>query len=715
MKNRLTIILFLFIGIELNAQFFLNVADIMKITLTVNAATSYGTGASFVDFNNDGWDDLTLATGFGDSTRFFVNTNGSFLELPNLIGTTLENKQVLWVDYDNDGDKDLFLTSTLTYSRLYRNDTMHFTDVTASAGLSLTSKETYGAAWADFNKDGLLDLYEVNQPTYGNGQNDLYLNNGNGLFTNVTLLAGVGDAQYNSFMPCFFDANTDGLPDLFITNDRMDFPSLYINNGDTTFTNLNVQSGLDSILNGMGVAIGDFDNDLDLDFYLTNTDEGNFLYQNNGKLNYADIADSMEVLFFEETWACVFIDYDLDKDLDLYVSGSWDAGNGGRSSTMYRNDDSIFTEPTIGFIGDTIASYANAVGDYNNDGLVDIVVPNRSPYRLHLWKNQNQKGKHWLKVNLSGTVSNRDAIGTTLYLYSGGTPQMRYTTCGTGYLSQHSTSQFFGLDQDTIVDSLHLIWPNGYEESYYNLSVDTNYYFVEGQGISSSQVIISGNLYVCKGDSIQTQLSTSFISDSILWNTGDTTSVIQPDTPGNYFYVVKTPLGIWDTSNTVIINEVDLLLSTITTPDSTNTGTGTAFVTVQNGTSPITYMWNDPQLQSTALAEHLYAGTYMVKVQDSLGCIDSAMAVIATTFSVEEIALSKINIFPNPANTYAHLNNIPAGARIKLFNAQGKELKNVMVSDTNYEINTDSWPSGVYMLQMGYKGYKREFNLIVQH
>ena len=344
--------------------------------------------------------------------------------IPSLVGDLSECQAVLWVDFDNDGDKDLYLTFNLTHNKLYRNDKKIFTDITSSSGLSTSPKETYGVAWADINRDGYLDLYEVNQPNIGNGHNVFYLNNGNGSFTDITALAGVGNGVEYSFMPTFFDFDNNGWQDIFVTNDRLAMPALYVNQQDSTFSNNTVAANMDSVLNGMGIAVGDYNNDGHLDIYLTNTMEGNLFYKNLGNGTFVDVADSMNVLFNEETWGCVFMDYDQDKDLDLYVSGAWNAG-AYNSSTMYRNDDSVFSEPYIGFIGDTTKSYSNAIGDYNNDGFYDIAVANQFPYPLQLWKCDSINQNHWIKIGLQGLVSNRDAIGTRIEVYSGGLRQIK--------------------------------------------------------------------------------------------------------------------------------------------------------------------------------------------------------------------------------------------------------------------------------------------------
>lgn len=199
--------LFLFCNaINLSAQIvYTDVANLSGINHSYGNGL-FGGGVSAVDFNNDGLDDITLTTQAGDSIHFYLNTGTGFTKItPSLIPNTKEAKQVLWVDYDNDSDKDLFVTSNAGGNRLYNNNgNLNLTDVTTASGLSalLSSMPTFGASFVDIDNDGFLDLYITNRDLIG-FTNYLYKNQGNGTFINITNSAGVADSSKLPFVLLF--------------------------------------------------------------------------------------------------------------------------------------------------------------------------------------------------------------------------------------------------------------------------------------------------------------------------------------------------------------------------------------------------------------------------------------------------------------------------------------------------------------------------------
>ncbi|MBL4662759.1 MAG: VCBS repeat-containing protein, partial [Flavobacteriaceae bacterium] len=154
---------------------------------------SLGGGVSFFDFDQDGWDDLTLSSGAGLPIRFFKNNGGFFTEVDLGINNTFETKTVQWVDFDNDGDYDFFVTANLNYNQLYENDgQMQFTDITLASGLYIEGHFTYGSSWGDYNNDGLLDVFVISHREIFEGySNLLYMNNGDSTFTEVSQSAGI--------------------------------------------------------------------------------------------------------------------------------------------------------------------------------------------------------------------------------------------------------------------------------------------------------------------------------------------------------------------------------------------------------------------------------------------------------------------------------------------------------------------------------------------
>ncbi|WP_370104821.1 FG-GAP repeat domain-containing protein, partial [Winogradskyella sp.] len=196
-----------------------------------------GMGISFNDYNNDGWDDITFATQGSENVKIYKNTQNGFFILETQLNpfNLSQQKQPIWVDFDNDGDKDLFVTSNTDGNRLYRNDITALTDITVSAGLPLENLVTYGASWGDYNNDGFLDVFISNRDD-GVIPNFLFKNNGNGTFTNVSNLVGISNESRLSFGAAFFDYNNDGWQDIYVINDRVEYQNqLYSNNGDGTF------------------------------------------------------------------------------------------------------------------------------------------------------------------------------------------------------------------------------------------------------------------------------------------------------------------------------------------------------------------------------------------------------------------------------------------------------------------------------------------------
>lgn len=468
-------------------QNFTNVAQSVGINNSYGDGL-FGGGVSFYDFNKDGWDDLTFASQNGDSIYFYKNLGGSFQLMGSLVSNTTEQKQINWVDFDNDGDADLFVASYLGGNRLYRNNgNLNFTDVTAGCGISTsTSMPTFGACWVDANKDGYLDLYILNRGFVGINQNFLYKNNGDGTFTDVTLAAGLegaNDTMNVPFCASFFDYNNDGWSDAYVAVDKHFGNTLFSNNGNGTYTDISRASGAYQEMDGMCVAIGDYDGNGYFDIYTSNTASalGNVLLSNNGDSTFTNVATTAGVTVQLFSWGSNFFDYDNDGDLDLYVCSSEGPPNVFSPNRLFRNEgNGAFSQMSYsGMTGDTVHSYSNAIGDFNNDGYPDIAVNNEYE-NFDLWQNSGGT-KHWVKIALRGVISNRDAIGTRIEVYTGGTKQMRYTSNGIAYLAQSSGTEIVGLGTHTMIDSIKLYWPSGVVDRYYNLQVDRKFTFIEGK------------------------------------------------------------------------------------------------------------------------------------------------------------------------------------------------------------------------------------------
>ncbi len=468
---------------------FQNSAASLGVDVSYGTTSIFGGGVSFCDFDGDGWDDITYSTMIGEEVRFFKNNNGTFMQVDLGINHTYRVKQVIWIDYDSDGDKDFLATSISGFNKFYRNDgNMTFTDITNTCGLFTDNKRTYGASFGDIDKDGDLDVFISNRDDITENQYSyLYLND-NGTFVDITESAGLSLENQLSFCSAFFDYDNDGDQDIYIANDKFaNINRLYRNNGDLTFTDVSVSSGTGISIDAMSTTIGDYNNDGWFDIYVSNSPGGNYHLKNNGDGTFTNVASSVGTSFFSIGWGAVFLDADNDADLDLYVSSSETGSIANRlAAAFYENqgDDTYLIPDAIGFADDERISYCNAIGDINNDGFPDIIVMNETDNNF-LWENTTTNSNSWLKVKLQGVTSNRDGIGSKIEVLAGGKTQYRYTLSGEGYLSQNSNSEFFGLKDATTIESIKITWLSGIVDVLTNVSVNQAITIIEGENILS--------------------------------------------------------------------------------------------------------------------------------------------------------------------------------------------------------------------------------------
>ncbi len=457
-----------------------------------------GGGVSFCDFDGDGWDDITYSTKGGEEVLFFKNNNGTFTRIDLGINDTNQSKQVIWVDHDNDGDKDFFVTSIVGVNKFYENNgDMTFTDITASCGLFTEDLFTTGASFGDIDNDGDLDVFICNRDNVGLNQFNYLYRNDNGVFTDITSSSGIGQTVHTPFCSSFFDYDNDGDQDIYVISDRLQYINrLYRNNGDNTFTDVSVASGAGLGTHAMSATIGDYNSDGWFDIYVTNKQAGNHLLKNNQDGTFTDISDDVGTGFYSIAWGANFLDADNDTDLDLYVSGMLD-GSTTLPSAFYENQgDGTFHIPVdIGFENDTRTSYANAIGDINNDGLPDIIVMNDTDNNF-LWENTTTNTNNWLKIKLNGTTSNRDGIGSVIEISANGKKQYRYTLCGEAYLAQNSNTEFFGLEDATTIDYIKVTWLSGMVSTFNNVDVNKTITIVEGQATLSVNTIAAADFNI---------------------------------------------------------------------------------------------------------------------------------------------------------------------------------------------------------------------------
>ncbi|HEX9600148.1 MAG TPA: FG-GAP-like repeat-containing protein, partial [Mariniflexile sp.] len=380
-----------------------------------------------------------------------------------------------------------------------------FKDVTDQAGLRVDSRcINTGATWFDYNKDGYLDLYISDWKACDS--NSFYTNNGDGTFTNQIDLFGSVEHK-NSLMSIPFDFNNDGWMDLYLANDVINRTNdLFINQQGKGFTEEASKYGLDHARNDMGIAFGDYNNDGFFDMYITDV-LMNPLLTNKGDNTFIDLAKDQGVQSGGWSWDTVFTDFDLDGDEDLLVLNGFEYKGHSTEKNIYfqnlhANGGSKFIDKSeSSHLGELTISVGAGVFDFDNDGDEDIFVTN-ADRPSYFYENTTTdftnptKELHWLKVNLEGTISNRDAIGTKLVLRTNKNTFYRYYT-GKGFLSQNLKSVHFGLANATQIQELKITWPSGKIETYTNLPLDKTINFVEGSNYTVSSNQPSIKIYGC--------------------------------------------------------------------------------------------------------------------------------------------------------------------------------------------------------------------------
>lgn len=512
-------------------------------------------GVAIFDFDGDGLADIYLLNGStiaamqgkekAPRAALYRNLgNWKFEDVTDKAGVANERWGfgVAVGDYDNDSRPD-FYVGNFGVSRLYHNNgDGTFTDVAEKLGTARRGWST-GASWGDYDGDGRLDLFvpgyvqfDLNNlpsnPTDagkpgGVGQNfcqfrgvpvmcgprglpgdgdTLYHQKADGSFEDVSVKAGVNDPQkYYGFSSAFVHVDDDKLLDLIVVNDSTP-KQLYINKGDGTFEEIGYPSGIALNENGreqagMGLAVGDYDNDGRVDFHITNfSDDSNVLYHNDGDANFTDV--TFQAGLGEPTipflgWGTSFIDFDNDSWLDIFVVNGHvypvvDANQWGTSYAqqplLFRNLKNGKFERVGAPAGSALASAWRsrglAIGDLDGDGRPDLVINNldSSPTVL---KNVATPVGHWLDLRLTGDVarkSPREAIGSVAYVTTGKIRQRRDVVSGAVYCSQNDMTLHFGLGAATRVDKLEIQWPDGSMESFAVPAIDKTLTIVEGKG-----------------------------------------------------------------------------------------------------------------------------------------------------------------------------------------------------------------------------------------
>ncbi len=458
----------------------------------------YSEGASWGDINGDGFVDLFVPDLFDQTNRLFLNDgDGSFTEVFSgpVVNDATTTPGGTFGDYDNDGDLDLLIVQFYAASAfLYQNQgNGTFTNITAAA-LSMDGGWSFGSSTADYDNDGFLDLYVTNIGDNEQGEgNFLYHNNGDGTFTRVTTGAVALDADASS-SSSWADYDNDGDADLFVPNGGTFTPvealhALYQNNNDGTFTRLDTEAiGIARSWGSFG-NWADYDNDGDFDLFVTNYGgDNNILYINNGDGTFTRVTEGILVNDGGDSVSATWGDYDNDGDLDVYVTNDFNEDN-----DLYENlGGGQFAKITTGdLVSDGGRSNGATWVDYDHDGDLDLFVPNgQRPNTQHniLYRNDSN-ANHWINLLCTGTTSNRTAIGTKVRAKAtiNGVPtwQLRQIAGSTGFNAHNPFNVSFGLGDAAMIDSLVITWPSGLVEEYTNVAVDDFYEAIEGGGLQA--------------------------------------------------------------------------------------------------------------------------------------------------------------------------------------------------------------------------------------
>jgi hypothetical protein len=496
-----------------------------------------GPGCAFLDYDNDGWQDILLVNGMDwpghgkqhSTMRLYRNNrNGTFTDVTRAAGLDVEvyGMGVAVGDFNNDGFPDIYVTC-VGQSRLFQNTGKgRFLDITERSGLGGRSGFSSSALWFDYDRDGLLDLFVCNYVKWSPGQDVfcsmdskhksyctpeayrgatcwLFRNRGNGTFEDVTATSGVFDSSSKSLGVAMLDYDQDGWIDLMVANDTQP-NKLYRNQRDGTFQDIAVKAGVafsedGKARAGMGVDVADYDNSGIAGLAITNFDNEmiGFYRGTRGGL-YVDQAGRSDVGRLSRRslgFGCFFFDADLDGLLDLLVvNGHIDPGiRESRPETGYAQPPHLFLnkgsagfQDVAGALGggfaDPKVGRGAAFGDFDRDGDLDVLITtNQGP--VHLYRNDQSNGHHAIRFRLVGTKSNRDGIGATVRVTSGGETGSRMVKSGSSYLSQSELPVTFGLGRRDSVERAVLDWPSGAVEEFKNLRAGRTYECVEGKGI----------------------------------------------------------------------------------------------------------------------------------------------------------------------------------------------------------------------------------------
>src|SRR5215510_1507761 len=470
------------------------------ISRQVGAVTgrNEGVGVRFTNVAQQSGLNISMIYGDEHRNRYLLETTGS---------------GAAFLDYDNDGWEDIFLVNGTrleglspnlnSTNRLFHNTgNGKFTDVTEKAGLVRTGWGQ-SVCSGDYDNDGYIDLFVSSY-----GKNTLYHNNGNGTFSDVSEKSGVTKANGTYGLGVLTaDFDNDGWTDIYVANDSAP-AALYRNNKNGTFTDIGIEAGCALSIDGkpqagMGVTAGDYNHDGWLDIFKTNfSGDTSSLYRNTGKATFDDVTFPAGLGLNTRWlgWGCGFIDVDNDGWADIFLVNGHVYPEVEKLTTeaAYAQPKVLYRNLRNGSFADVSqkagaavispnASRGAAFGDYDNDGDVDILINSvNGPPELLRADSLNQN--NWIKIKLVGVKSNRDGIGARIKCVTENGSQIDEVRSGGSYYSQNDLRIHFGLGKNQRVESLEINWPSGKVDKFQNLAANQLVVVKEGQGIVQTVV-----------------------------------------------------------------------------------------------------------------------------------------------------------------------------------------------------------------------------------
>lgn len=490
--------------------------DVVHNTASPGLFHTMSGGAAAGDYDRDGWIDLYV-TRYSGPDRLYRNLgNGTFADVtPEAFARQAIDPRTngpAWGDIDNDGDLDLYVTTWGgPQNYLFINDGGIFREESILRGAAVDAgarRTAMSAAFGDYDRDGYLDLYTtewMDRPGPRTSRSRLLRNRGgaqSGHFEDVTEAAGVDlSIPAFTFAPRFTDLDRDGHPDLALASDY-GYSRLFWNNGNGTFTDGTESSGANQDGSAMGSAVGDYDNDGDLDWFLGNIDvDRNNLYANQlsqgTARTFRDLATETGVVDSDWSWGSSFLDFDNDSYLDLVVTNGAPVSEG----TDYAQDPIYLFrnlgpdgQGEFGFADVSPTSFAQrdtrigsglVVFDYDNDGDQDIFVVNAGQYEPSiLYRNDGGDRGSYLRVETHGTESNRDGIGAWVTVTPDlETPENRRVweiNGGSNFLGQNELTAHFGWsDRTDPLDLVQIDWPSGIQQQFRHVELNTTLVAIE--------------------------------------------------------------------------------------------------------------------------------------------------------------------------------------------------------------------------------------------